>query len=399
MSEAYLHGVEVLELDVGARPIKTVRSSVIGIVGTAPSADEDVFPLDTPVLITTEAEAADLDTIGTKLGTLPNAVRAIQVQAKTLIVVVRVAVGVDAAATLANVIGGVDGTTGNYEGVHAFRGARSICGVEPKVLCAPSFSGEVTRDGSEVITAAPVAAELKLVAGKLRAIAVVEGPNTTDADALTFAELFNNGRVYVADPAVKMKVGTTTETIGASAFAAGAIARSDNERGFWSSPSNIPLEGVVGLGRPIEFQLGNDASRANVLNEGNVTTIIREQGFRLWGNRVPNTDTKFQFLCVRRTADMIQESLLAAHLWAVDRGITKTYVSEVIEGVRKYLRDLQARGAILRGDCWADPDLNTPTAIAAGRVYFDFDFTPVYPAERVTFRSRLSAEGLEEVAS
>jgi phage tail sheath protein FI len=33
MSETFLHGVQVLEVDTGARPIRTVRSSVIGLVG------------------------------------------------------------------------------------------------------------------------------------------------------------------------------------------------------------------------------------------------------------------------------------------------------------------------------------------------------------------------------
>lgn len=46
MSENYLHGVEVVEIDSGPRPIQTVRSSVIGIVGTAPRADEAAFPLN-----------------------------------------------------------------------------------------------------------------------------------------------------------------------------------------------------------------------------------------------------------------------------------------------------------------------------------------------------------------
>lgn len=32
MSE-FLHGVEIIELDNGTRPIKTVKSSVIGLVG------------------------------------------------------------------------------------------------------------------------------------------------------------------------------------------------------------------------------------------------------------------------------------------------------------------------------------------------------------------------------
>ena len=36
MSETFLHGVEVIEIDTGPRRIQTAKSSVIGLVGTAP---------------------------------------------------------------------------------------------------------------------------------------------------------------------------------------------------------------------------------------------------------------------------------------------------------------------------------------------------------------------------
>jgi hypothetical protein len=94
---------------------------------------------------------------------------------------------------------------------------------------------------------------------------------------------------------------------------------------------------------------------------------------------------------------MINDSLLRAHLWAVDRNITKTYVEEVIEGVNAYLRHLKAQGAILGGRCWADPELNSPTAIMEGTVYFDFDFTPPFPAEHITFRSHLVNNYMVEI--
>ncbi|CAG75673.1 bacteriophage tail sheath protein (partial), partial [Pectobacterium atrosepticum SCRI1043] len=32
----YLHGVETIEVETGARPVKTVKSAVIGLIGTAP---------------------------------------------------------------------------------------------------------------------------------------------------------------------------------------------------------------------------------------------------------------------------------------------------------------------------------------------------------------------------
>ena len=52
MSEQFLHGVEVEEIDDGPRPIRTVKSGIIGLIGTAPEADATAFPLDSPVLIT-----------------------------------------------------------------------------------------------------------------------------------------------------------------------------------------------------------------------------------------------------------------------------------------------------------------------------------------------------------
>lgn len=39
MSEEFLHGVEIVEIDDGTRPIETARSSVIGLIGTAPNSE------------------------------------------------------------------------------------------------------------------------------------------------------------------------------------------------------------------------------------------------------------------------------------------------------------------------------------------------------------------------
>lgn len=100
-----------------------------------------------------------------------------------------------------------------------------------------------------------------------------------------------------------------------------------------------------------------------------------------------------------RTADLINDALVRSHLWAVDRGITRNYLADVAEGVGNYLRSLVAQGAIVGGRCVPTPDLNTPSQIEAGKVTFDVDFTPVYPAERITFRSRLTNEYLEDLVA
>jgi len=473
--ETFLHGVEVIDIDAGPRPISTVRSSVIGLVGTAPNADATAFPLNTPVLIAgSRREAAKLDMLGTGEGTLPAAMDSIFDQAGAVVIVVRVEEGETDAETLANVLGGVNAVTGQYEGVHALVAAKSVVGFQPRILVAPGFthtrvqggvtaitvtnqgsgytsaptvtltggggtgataeavlgtgtdagkvvSVRVTNPGSGYTSAPTVAfaggggtlaaatasfgtvgnavvAELIGIAERLRAVIIADGPNTNDADAIAYAGDFGSKRVYVVDPKViKVDDEGANVTEFASACVAGLLAKSDNERGFWWSPSNQNINGIIGTARPIDFTLGDPNARANLLNEKKVATIIREDGFRLWGNRTLSSDPKWAFLCVVRTADIINDSLMAAHLWAVDRGITKQYVQDVQEGVRAYLRHLVTIGAIIGGDCWADPDINTPDQIAQGKVYWDFDFTPVYPAEHLIFRSYLTTEYLTEI--
>ncbi|QPO08242.1 phage tail sheath C-terminal domain-containing protein [Sulfitobacter sp. B30-2] len=390
---AFLHGVEVIEIDAGPRPIQTVKSSVIGIVGTAPDADPDAFPLNTPVLVAgSRKEAAGLDTEGTALGTLPAAMDGIFDQIGAVVIVVRVEEGATEAESLANVIGGVNAVDGNFEGVHALVGAESVVGFSPRILIAPGFTHQRPEGNAN-----PVVAELQGIGDRLRAVIIADGPNTNDADAITAAGDFGSDRIYLIDPWHNVMVGSDIVSVPASSRVAGLIAKVDNDTGFWASPSNNLLGGVLGTSRPVDFKLGDASARANLLNEAKVATTIRQNGYRLWGNRTLTDDTKWIFLSVRRTADIINDSLLRAHLWAVDRGITKTYVSDVEESVNAYLRDLVALGAILGGRCWADPDLNSAANIQLGKVFFNFDFTPVYPAEHITFRSHLVNDYIEEV--
>ena len=397
MSDIFLHGIQNVTVDDGSRPITTVRSSTIGIIGSAPDADPLIFPLNKPVLIAgSRIEAAKLG----ETGTLPQAIDSIFDQVGAVLVVVRIEEGETEAATLVNVLGGVDANTGTYEGVHAFLAAENIVGFVPKILIAPGYTHTRTAAvGQTPATSNPVVAELNGIAERLKAVIISDGPNTNDADAIAYSKDFGSKRVFLVDPKVLKTVDGATTSEWSSACVAGLIAKSDNERGWWWSPSNQEINGIIGTSRAIDFAMGDASCRANLLNENNVATIIRQNGYRLWGNRTLSSDKKWAFLCVVRTADMIDESLKAAHLWAVDRGITKTYVSDVIEGVNAYLRYLTNIGAILGGSCWADPDLNSADQIAQGKVYFDFDFTPVYPAEHVIFRSHLVNDYIKEIFS
>ncbi len=314
MAEEFLHGVNVIEVTSGAKTVRTAKSSVIGVIGTAPEADEQKFPLNKPVLIAGSLkEAAKLG----KTGTLPQAVSSIFTQVGATVVVIRVKESENSdpklkeEETLKNIIGGVDKETGEYQGIEAFLSSESIVHVAPRILIAPQFTHQLP----EIDGVNPVVSALISIAEKLRAIIVADGPNTNDEEAIKWRKSVGSSRVYVVDPWIKLFIEGKEKILPSSPFVAGLIAKIDSEQGFWHSPSNKEINGIVGTSRPIDFTLGNTNCRANHLNENEVTTIIHQNGYRLWGNRTCSNDSKWAFLSVRRTADLINDSLLRAHLW------------------------------------------------------------------------------------
>ena len=183
----------------------------------------------------------------------------------------------------------------------------------------------------------------------------------------------------------------------ASAWAAGLFAWSDSQYGFWASPSNKEFVGITGTKRPVEYLDGDATCRANVLNNANIATIIRDDGYRLWGNRTLSSDSKWAFVTRVRTLDLVMDAILYAHKWAVDRSITKTYVKDVTDGLQAFMRDLKAQGAVINFEVYADTELTTAAQLAQGKVYWRIRFTDVPPAENPNFLVEVTDQWLTEV--
>ncbi|WP_334017764.1 phage tail sheath C-terminal domain-containing protein [Burkholderia gladioli] len=87
----------------------------------------------------------------------------------------------------------------------------------------------------------------------------------------------------------------------------------------------------------------------------------------------------------------------AGHKWAVDRGITATYVSDVTEGLQAFMRDLKRQGALINFEVYPDPELNTASQLEDGKVYWNIRFTDVPPAENPIFRFEVTNQWMTEV--
>ncbi|AYG44326.1 phage tail sheath family protein [Pseudomonas sp. Leaf58] len=383
----FFHGVTVTNVDTGARNVSLPSSSIIGLVDTFTEGAGATAKAGDLVLITNEREA--VAAFGAA-SAITKACQAIYARSKAVIVATGVAKVVDPAAQTSGIIGGVQ-ASGKRTGLQALLDGKSRFNAQPRLIVAPKHSATQA-----------VATAMDSIAGKLRAIGIIDGPGTTDEAATTYAKLFGSKRLYMVDPGVQFwdtTSGASGATVDApaSAWAAGMFAYTDSEYGFWSSPSNKEFVGITGTTRAIEYLDGDETCRANLLNNANIATIIRDDGFRLWGNRTLSSDSKWAFVTRVRTMDMVMDAILYGHKWAVDRGITSTYIRDVTEGLQAFMRDLKAQGAIINFEVYADPVLNSASQLEQGKVYWNIRFTDVPPAENPNFRIEVTNQWLTEV--
>jgi uncharacterized protein len=457
----YLHGIETIELDSPAGPVETVKSNVIGLIGTAPNADPAIFPLNTPVPVFADVlKAGQLKSDGTLL----DAVDAIYSQKSAVVVVVRVAEGAAGPnqlhETWSNAVGSPSGKTG----VWSLLKARPMLKVIPKLLVAPGLTSgrpangvanlNVSDTGQDYVlsstsiaiapppaggrpakaipqvvggkltgaiitdpgygydtvpavtvtgagagaaitatlgfVANPVGQALSSIVDRLRAVAFLDGPGTSYEDAISYRSDYGSQRVSVIDPGVLSWDIENSVYVQkpASAYAAGIQARVDEEKGFWYSFSNELIQNIGGPARPVDFMPNDRDCEANILNSNQVTTIIHDDGFRFWGLRNTGTDPLWAQLSVRRTADMVYESLERAERSRLDKPFSFQLLSGIQGDVNAYLRLLRSRGALIGGKCWIDPTINTPATFAAGELSVDFDLEPPACLEHLQFRAR-----------
>ncbi|MGP5284053.1 phage tail sheath subtilisin-like domain-containing protein [Pseudomonas helleri] len=382
-STDFFHGITVSLVESGARIIALPSSSIIGIVDTF-TPGLGLAESNVPTLLTRESEA--VAAFGAD-SALTRACKSILNQSAAAIVAVGVPTGTEAAVLTSSIIGGV-AADGKRTGMQALLDGKSLFNLQPRLLIAPKHSATEA-----------VATAMDVLAGRLKAIGIIDGPNTTDEAAIAYAENFGSKRLYMVDPAVKQwsTVTNADEAVPASAIAAGMFAQTDARFGFWASPSNKEIAGITGTVRPIEYLDGDPTCRANLLNAASITTIIRDGGYRLWGNRTLSADPKWSFVTRVRTTDMVMDAIQVGMKWAVDRGITKTYVKDVTETVQAFMRDLKAQGAVINFEVYPDLEKTTATQIEQGKVFWTIRFTDVPPAENPIFQVEVTNQWLTEV--
>lgn len=404
---SYLHGVETFEYLEGPRPIRSLRTAVIGLIGTAPiqdlenQADATVNQL---VVCTNDRDDAKYFGADTAGYTIPAALKAIRKQGTGIVIVVNVfdpdvhqnaQLEPDPSVVVAADVVGTTSGAGVRSGMQAWLDSRAKFGFTPRILIAPGFASTAT-----------VATELRVMSAKLRGIDLIDAPfGSTVAAALAgrtgvgHVFMTASDRSYLLYPHLKAAgpSGALTDQ-PYSQFMAGVIAAKDlAHNGPHWSPSNTEIKGVEGVERLLTASYNDPTTEVQLLNEQGITTYFPEGGIRTWGNRsaaFPTVTSVNNFLSVRRTADIIEDAIEAAQFQYADWPLTPGLMAQVVEDVNGFLREKRGEGWIIDGRCWVDPDDNPLTKLAAGNPTYRYDFLPPVANERATFKAVINAEYL-----
>lgn len=228
MSEVFLHGRETIEKDAGnPRYVATIDSGIIWLVGTAPLANAELYPLNQPRVM---RGYQDFPQGLGSTGTLPDHLDLILKQAgkaSQTVYFTRVTEGASPAATMANIIG--DRAT--RTGLHALSRIEPEFNQRPKLIAAPGFTslrptdGVTTitvTDGGSGFTSIPTVTIARAVGDTTgvgaRAVATINEAGEVDAVVIT-----NPGLLYSAPPVISFTGGG-----GAGATATAALGQVAN---------------------------------------------------------------------------------------------------------------------------------------------------------------------------
>jgi len=349
-----------------------VRASGSGVGVVTPfniqlsGGENEPFPLNTPVAVVGTTMMSRLS----DAGTLKQALADINDQRNALTVIVRVSKETTEEKQRAAILAGIG----------KLSCAKSATTYQPRIVIAPGFSEDDA-----------VGKALETVAGKLRAVAYVDCKSGATLQEVVQRRQSYGGRTELLRPRVQVSNSDGQLVYRPySAFAAGLRARIDFEKGWWWSKSNQDINNIIGVEQIDEFILGERNCDANLLNMQNVSTIVRRSGFKHWGNRLCADDPQWHFESVRRTADVIEDSIQEAMLPYVDRPLDRENADDIIGTINAYMRQLVGLGAIFGGRAWLDEELNTAETLAAGELYINYDFGPKSPTELISLRVRVN---------
>ncbi|MCG6986320.1 MAG: phage tail sheath subtilisin-like domain-containing protein [Thiocapsa sp.] len=189
--------------------------------------------------------------------------------------------------------------------------------------------------------------------------------------------------IYVPHPRTGVKT-----LVPPGAAACGIYALTDNTRGVWKAPANVPVAGAIDL----EYDI--NTGRQEVLNPRGVNCIRRfpGRGIRMWGARTLSSDALWKYVSVRRLFIFLEASIYNSTQWVVFEPNDQRLWARVQQTITLFLRTQWREGALFGAkeeeafSVAVGRATMTEDDILNGRLIVEVGIAPVRPAEFVIFR-------------
>ncbi|HGH6026026.1 TPA: phage tail sheath family protein [Vibrio mimicus] len=291
------------------------------------------------------------------------------------------------------------------EALPLLRKAKQTYGFSSKINMAP---GILHKDGAMGLAVAAVST--------IRGIWVGDMPEhiSTPEEAYAWKQKYTSQRAYVGWPRPKVLAedGATVVDWYAPSLC-GLIAQVDRnqteqnivpETGYWCSPSNYVMADVIGPSIELDYIPSDPSCDVNYLNVNGITTLMNHGGWKNFGNystAFPAKSDYLSFLSVRRTADIIEESIedvtrqfLDFPMFTSPTDIANTTCGRVKDTVNDYLRSKEGT-ALVYSSVSIDAGDNPLTNLMLGKIKYRYRMTPPVPMQSVEFVAEIYVKGLE----
>ena len=303
--------------------------------------------------------------------------------------------------TAANIIGGVQASTGKYTGLELVNQVFPKFGLVPGLIGCPKWSEQAG-------VAAIMRAKGDNINGLFTCCSVIDIPSGENgAPTYTSVPEWKNRNNYVAERQIVCwpKVKLDDKVFHLSTQLIGLMNKTDRAHSDipYKSPSNEMLQMnacVNEAGQEIDL----DFSQANYLNSmGIVAPLNWIGGWRAWGNRTgcypTNTDPKDCFIPVRRMFDFIGNQFILTFWQKVDEPMAPRLIKTIVNSFNMYLNSLVAREVLLAGRVEFLQSENYKTDLLNGIIKFHIYITPPIPAEVIEGIFEYDPDGLDVLYS
>ncbi len=278
----------------------------------------------------------------------------------------------------ADIIGGVDATTGKSTGLELIHQVFPLFRLVPGTIIAPKYS----QDPSVAVVMAAKAVGINSL---FKALAICDLPDTvlkyTAAPAYKETNNLTDEHLVVCWP--KVSLGGVTHHL--STHLAGLLAFTDGDHGDipYVSPSNQRLV-IDSFGAGTNFLGGLEQSE--YLNGQGIGTVLAfDGGLKYFGNRTaayPSiTDPKDAFIPIRRFFNWHGNTFILTYFQKLDSPITRRLIETIVDSEQCRLNGFQRQEIILGGRIVFVSEENPTTDLMDGRIKFHTFLTPPSPAE------------------